>query len=124
VQPFVKRWTIETTCEESRARLGLKSPRQWPDRAIERTTPCLFGLYSGVVLLAHVLYPDGKVPVQAAAWYAKAHATFAEVLAAVRHHLWSAFRYSTSAHTPDLVDIPRSELARLAQAVCDSHGDG
>jgi hypothetical protein len=121
VQQFVKRWTIETTFEESRAHLGLETQRQWSDRAIERTTPCLFGLYSVVVLLAHALYPDGKVPVQAAAWYAKAHATFADVLAAVRHHLWSDFSYATSAHTPDLVEIPRAELARLAQAVCYAH---
>jgi hypothetical protein len=55
VQPFVKRWTIETTFEESRAHLGLETPRQWSDLAIERTTPCLFGLYSVTALLAHAL---------------------------------------------------------------------
>jgi DDE superfamily endonuclease len=121
VQQFVKRWTIETTFEESRAHLGLETQRQWSDRAIERTTPCLFGLYSMVTLLAHALYPDGKVPIRAAAWYAKGHATFADVLAAVRQHFWGDFSYSTSAHDPDLVEIPRSELARLAQAVCYSH---
>jgi DDE superfamily endonuclease len=121
VQQFVKRWTIETTFEESRAHLGLETQRQWSDRAIERTTPCLFGLYSMVALLAHALYPDGKVPIRAAAWYAKGHATFADVLAAVRQHFWGDFSYSTSAHDADLVEIPRSELARLAQAVCYSH---
>jgi hypothetical protein len=61
VQRFIKRWTIETTFEESRAHLGLETQRQWSDRAIERTTPCLFGLYSMVTLLAHALHPDGKV---------------------------------------------------------------
>jgi hypothetical protein len=121
VQQFVKRWTIEMTFEESRAHLGLETQRQWSDRAIERTTPGLFGLYSIVALLAHALYPDGKVPLRAAAWYAKEHATFADVLAAVRQHFWGDFRYSTSAHDPDLVEIPRSELARLAQAACYSH---
>jgi hypothetical protein len=121
VQQFVKRWTIETTFEESRAHLGLETQRQWSDRAIERTTPCLLGLYSVVALLAHALHPDGKVPVQTTAWYAKSHATFADVLAAVRHHLWRDFSYSTSAHDPDLIGIPRSELSRLAQAVCYAH---
>jgi hypothetical protein len=121
VQQFVQRWTIETTFEESRTHLGLETQRQWSDWAIERTTPCLFGLYSVVALLAHALHPDGKVPVQRTAWYAKSHATFADVLAAVRQHIWGTFSYSPSAHAPDLVRIPRSDLLRLAQAVCYTH---
>jgi hypothetical protein len=121
VQQFVKRWTIETTFEESRAHLGLETQRQWSDLAIERTTPCLLGLYSVTALLVHALYPEGKVPVQTTAWYAKAHATFADVLAAVRHHVWDTFSSSTSAHASDLVGIPRSELSRFVQAVCYSH---
>jgi hypothetical protein len=68
VQPFVKRWTMETTFEECRAHLGLETPQEWSDLAIERTTPCLFGLYSVTALLAHALYPDGKISVQTTAW--------------------------------------------------------
>jgi hypothetical protein len=86
VQRFIKRWAIDTTFEESRTHLGLETPRQWSDRAIERTTPGLFALDSVVTLLAHALHPDGKVPVQRTAWYAQSYATFADVLAAVRHH--------------------------------------
>jgi hypothetical protein len=37
VQQFVKRWTLETTFEENRAHLGLETPRQWSELAIERT---------------------------------------------------------------------------------------
>jgi DDE superfamily endonuclease len=118
---FIKRWTIETTFEESRAHLGLETQWQWSDRAIERTTPCLFGLYSVVALLAHALYSDGKIPIHTTAWYHKSQATFADVLAAVRRHLWGDFSYSTSAHDPDVIEIPRSELNRLAYAVFYSH---
>jgi hypothetical protein len=121
VHQFIHRWTIETTFQESRTHLGLETQRQWSDRAIERTTPCLLGLYSLVALLANALHPDGKVPVQQTAWYAKSHATFADVLAVVRQHIWSPLSYSTSAHAPDLVRIPRSDLLRLVQAVCYSH---
>ncbi len=121
VQQFIKRWTIETTFEERRAHLGLETQRQWSDRAIERTTPCLLGLYSVVTLLAHALHPDGKVPIQRAAWYPKSHATFADVLAVVRRHLWGDWSSSTSTHAPDLVGIPRSELSRLVQAVSYAH---
>ena len=121
VQQFIKRWTIETTFEESRSHLGLETQRQWSDRAIERTTPCLFGLYSVVALLAHALHPDGKIPLQRTAWYDKPQATFADVLAAVRRHLWGELSYSTSAHAPDFIGIPRSELWRLVQALCYTH---
>jgi hypothetical protein len=122
VQQFMQRWPIDTTFEESRAHLGLETPRQWSDGAIERTTPCLFGRYSVVAPLANALPLDGKVPLQRTAWYAKSHATFAEVLAAVRQHSWGTFSYSTSSHAPDLVRSPRSDRLRLAQAACDSHG--
>jgi hypothetical protein len=118
VPQFIQRWSIDTTFEERRAHLGLETQRQWSDRAIERTTPCLLGLYSVVAWLAHALYPEGKVPVQRAAWYPKNPATFAEVLATVRHQVWSDGGYSTSADAPDLVAIPRSELSRLVQVAC------
>jgi DDE superfamily endonuclease len=118
---MIKRWGVETTFEESRAHLGIETQRQWSDRAIERTTPCLFGLYSLVALFGQALSPDGEVPFRTSAWYRKREATFADVLAAVRHHLWGGFSYSTSARDPDLLEIPRCELNRLAEALCYSH---
>jgi DDE superfamily endonuclease len=121
VRRFVHRWTIETTFEESRAHLGLETQRQWSDQAIARTTPCLFGLYSVVALLAHALHPDGKIPVHRTAWYQKSQATFSDVLAVVRRHFWGTRSYSTSAHDPDLVEIPWADLSRLTQAVCYAH---
>jgi len=121
VQAFVKRWTIETTFEESRAHLGVETQRRWADRAIERTTLCLFGLYSVVALLAHALHPDGNIRVQKTTWYVKSHETFADVLAVVRQPLWGAFSYSTCARHPDKKEIARADLYRLAEAVCYSH---
>ena len=85
---FIKRWTIETTFEESRAHLGFETQRQWSDLAIERTTPCLLSLYSLVSLLAHDLYLDGRLRVRTSAWYAKQQATFSDALASsVRQYL-------------------------------------
>ena len=121
VSEMIKRWPIETTFEESRAHLGIETQRQWSERAIERTTPCLFGLYSLVALCGQALYPDAEIPIRTSAWYIKQEATFADVLAAVRRHLWGGFSYSTSARDPDLLEIPRCELNRLAEAVCYSH---
>ncbi len=117
---FMKRWCVEVTFEESRAHLGIETQRQWSDMAIERTTPCLFGLYSVVALLGRSLHPTGDIPFQQTAWYQKPQATFTDVLAAVRRHLWNNFSYSTSPQNPDVILLPRSDLARLADAVCSS----
>lgn len=115
---YMKRWPLEVTFEESRAHLGIETQRQWSDLAIERTTPCLLGLYSLVALMAQALHPDGQVPVQQTAWYPKSAPTFSDVLATVRRHLWGNFIYETSPTAPDIVLMPRDDLLRLAYAVC------
>jgi hypothetical protein len=115
---YMKRWPLEVTFEESRAHLGLETQRQWSDAAIERTTPCLLGLYSLVALFGQALHPDGQVPTQRTAWYAKPVPTFSDVLATVRRHLWGNFDYPTGSLDPDVVLIPRAVLARLAYTVC------
>jgi hypothetical protein len=118
VGSFIKRWTIEVTFEESRAHLGVETQRQWSDLAIERSTPCLLGMFSLVALFGVALHPDGKVPVQRTAWYPKSEATFSDVLAQVRRHLWGNFTFQTSPQDPDVYLVPRSHVDRLAYAVC------
>jgi DDE superfamily endonuclease len=85
---YVFRWNIEVTFEEARAHLGLETQRQWSTPAIARTTPCLLGMFSLVVLMAHALHPD-HLPTRQTAWYCKAEPTFVDALAAVRRHLWA-----------------------------------
>ena len=62
ITDFMKRWCAEVTFEGSRAYLGVETQRQWSDLAIERMTPCLFGLYSLVALLGQRLHPRGDIP--------------------------------------------------------------
>lgn len=118
VSLFIKRWTIEVTFEESRAHLGVETQRQWSDLAIERSTPCLLGMFSLVALFGQALHSDGKVPIQRTAWYHKSEATFVDVLAEVRRQLWGNFTYHTSLQHPDVCLVPRSHVERLAYAVC------
>ena len=118
VGDFMKRWSLEATFEESRAHLGVETQRQWSDLAIERTTPLLLGLYSLVTLFGHTLAPQGCLPFKQAAWYHKQTATFSDVLALVRRHLWGNFLFPTSPSDTDVVLLPRSTLAQLAHAVC------
>ncbi len=118
IRDFMKRWSLEVTFEESRAHVGIETQRQWSDRAIERSTPLLFGLSSLVTLFGQALCPDGRVPVAQAAWYRKQIATFRDVLAVVRRHLWGLLTFPTSPTDPDVVLLPRSTLERLSWAVC------
>jgi hypothetical protein len=118
VRDFMQRWSVEATCEESRAHLGIETQRQWSDLAIERTTPLLFGLYSLVALFGSALAPDGHPPHRQAAWYQKPAATFSDILALVRRRLWGDFDFPTSRSDPDVVLLPRSTLAQLAHAAC------
>ena len=116
---FIARWNIEVTFEELRAHLGFETQRQWSDKAIERTAPCLFGIFSLVVLMAKVLHPD-TLPVRRASWYRKEEATFIDALAAVRSDLWRSVNYSTSAQEADMVLIPHAALFSLLAAACYS----
>lgn len=109
---FIARWNIEVTFEEVRAHLGFETQRQWSDRAIERTTPCLLGVFSLVVLMAQVLHPE-SLPIRQAAWYSKAEATFSDALAAVRRDLWGQWNYDTSSSDDDWLLIPRQTALSL-----------
>ena len=87
---FMMRWRLEVTFQEMRRHLGFETQRQWSDLAIRRTTPALLGLFSLVALFAHrqMRQAAGALRRQAA-WYNKAHSTFADALALVRKESWA-----------------------------------
>jgi hypothetical protein len=89
VRWFVQRWQVEVTFREARDHLGVETQRQWSDKAIARTTPCLLGLFSIVTLLAARLDHRARLRVSAAAWYRKKRPTFSDTLAAVRRQIWT-----------------------------------
>lgn len=86
IEIFVLRWQLEVTFEESRRHLGIETQRQWADKAIERTTPCLYASFSLITLMAVGLAREnqGKIPIQKTAWYRKDHVTFSDALALVK----------------------------------------
>jgi hypothetical protein len=63
----VGRWNSEVTFEEARRHLGVETQRPWRRRAIERTMPCLLGLFSLVALLADALH-GAALPARQRAW--------------------------------------------------------
>jgi hypothetical protein len=115
---FVQRWQVEVTFEEVRAHLGVETQRQWSDKAIDRATPILLGLFSWITLVAHLLVERGQLSVRQAAWYVKERPTFSDALSAVRQQLWfSPAIFSMSASEPDIVKMPRSLFDRLVDTV-------
>jgi DDE superfamily endonuclease len=113
----VMRWSVEVTCEETRAHLGWETQRQWSDRAIARTTPVLLALFSLVTVFTLRLSPDGQIPVPVTAWYHKDEPTFSHCLALVRRHLWRSRYLVTSTPEAECMQFPREAFDLLIYGV-------
>ncbi len=115
---FVLRWQLEVTFQEVRAHLGVETQRQWSDRAIARTTPVLFGLFSWISLAAHMLQKECPATPRSAAWYAKSLPTFADAIALVRRDLWQASEtFPMSSGQPDITKVPAPLFNRLIESL-------
>ena len=118
---YLQRWQVEVTFQEVRAHLGVETQRQWSAAAIARTTPVLLGLFSWLILVAHRLRRERALRPRRAAWYAKTVPTFSDVLACVRHVLWTRLPLlSLSPATPDIQKLPQPPPAQLLAALCYS----
>jgi hypothetical protein len=115
---FVMRWQTEVTFQEARAHLGVETQRQWADKAIVRTTPALFGLFSIITLLAARLRAAGELPARQAAWYAKEQATFSDTLAFVRRSLWSKATFPMWSTKDESRKIPCSLCEHFLDVLC------
>ena len=122
INRFVLRWNIEVTFEETRAHLGVETQRQWSDKAIQRSTPLLMGLYSVLTLIAIKMYETKRMLIaETTSWYDKnGELTFADIIVSIRRSIWSARYFSKSENKTDLVEITeldaQSVLYQLALA--------
>ncbi len=82
---------------------------------MHRRTPCLLGLFSVVLLLAHQLSP-AHLPTRQAAWYTKREPTFVDALAAVRRHLWTEMNAPTLIRPSALANPPTPLMTILIEA--------
>ena len=119
---FVLRWNIEVTFAEARAHLGMETQRQWSDKAIARTTPCLMALFSLVCLCGIEMLKSQALPILSTAWYnKKSEATFSDILAFVRRSIWaenyfndSTFEADSSKIKPEQWESLLDQLSRAA----------
>ncbi len=118
VEWFIRRWQVEVTFEESRRHLGIETNRQWSDKAINRTTPCLFGLFSLVTIMANELSKTGKLKIRSAVWYEKEVATFSDAIGCVRQQIGEFQSFQKSETDYEVIKIPRSFLETLTDTLC------
>lgn len=118
VEWYLRRWQVEVTFEESRRHLGIETNRQFSDNAIKRTTPCLFGMFSLVAMMAEELSRGGKLKIRRAVWYEKEVATFSDAIGCVRQQIWEARSFQTSESEYEVIKIPRSFLKTLTETLC------
>lgn len=112
---FVLRWNIEVTFEESRAHLGVETQRQWSDKAIQRSTPLLMGLYSLVTLIGLKIQKTRPILIQEkTSWYDKnGELTFADIMMAVKRSILTEKYFSRSENENDLVKIAANDVNAL-----------
>jgi hypothetical protein len=117
---FARRWSVEVTLQETRVHLGVETQRQWSEKAIERTTPVLLGLFSIVTLLADRIQQQGMLLVDATAWYTKQKPTFSDAMATVRRLLWQKIDFSSSGKQTEMVKIPQPLLLHFQHILANA----
>ena len=118
VRWFVQRWQVEVTFREVRDHLGVETQRQWSDKAIARTTPCLLGLFSIVTLLGTRVGHHARLRVSATAWYHKKRPTFSDTLAAVRRQVWCDQGLFASRHSSEPAKLQPALRDGIVHALC------
>jgi hypothetical protein len=115
---FVRRWQVEVTFQEARTHLGLETQRQWSDKAIARTTPCLLAMFSIVTLMAGCVPARERRQVVETAWYRKPQPTFSDALAAVRRAIWREQAFVTSRRRSRSTKVRNALPDAWAYALC------
>jgi hypothetical protein len=118
VRWFVQRWQLEVTFREVRDHLGVETQRQWSDKAIARTTPCLLGVFSIVTLLGTRVGHPACLRVSATAWYHKKRPTFSDTLAAVRGQVWCDQGLFASRHSFEPAKLQPALRDGIVHALC------
>jgi hypothetical protein len=107
VEAYTQRWSIETTFQECREHLKLESTKCYGQQTVLRFTPCLFGLYTIVVLLYLQLPALLRLP-SMLSWRGKSTTTFADMLMCVRRVIWQQWFFQTPLTAEPFSKLPGS----------------
>jgi hypothetical protein len=107
VECYTQRWSIETTFQECRESLKLESTKGYGQQPVLRFTPCLFGLYT-IIVLFYLQLPDLLRFPTMVPWRGKSTTTFADMLTCVRRTIWQQWIFQTTTKTKPFLKLPRS----------------
>jgi hypothetical protein len=107
VEHYTQRWSIETTFQECREYLKLESSKSYSQQAVLRFTPCLFGLYTVVVLL-YLQLPRSSSTRSVVLWKGKSTVTFSDMMTCVRRALWEQWCFHTQADPQEFSKLSRA----------------
>jgi hypothetical protein len=96
VECYTQRWALETTFQECREYLKLESTKGYSQQTVLRFTPCLFGLYTLVVLL-YLPLPRPSGTLRAIFWRGTSTLTVSDMITWVRRALGEPWRFHTQA---------------------------
>jgi hypothetical protein len=116
VESYTGRWNIETTFQEMRSHLKLEKTRGWTEKTLQRTGPCLFGLYA-VIAVWYAELPARWRQQQVLTYAGKRDVTFSDAITAVRRWLWDEWVFATPEHKGAFAKIPPRLREALLQAV-------
>ena len=83
-----------------------------------RATPALVSLDAIIPLPAPLLLETGTTWVRSTAWYGKTYPTFSDALAWGRRLLWEHSHFATAQQETDMMQMPRTLLERVTEALC------
>jgi len=116
VECYTQRWSIETTFQECREYLKLESTKGYGQRTVLRVAPCLFGLYTIVVLLYRQL-PSSASTLRAIFWRGKSTVTFSDMLTCVRRAVWEQWCFHTQADAQEFSKLSPSFRETILSAL-------
>ena len=121
IEMYGARWNIETTFQEMRSHLGLETTRGWSRSTVLRMAPCLFVLYTIVVLLYDALSVNRKaspLTLPRIQWNGKHHVAFSDMIAQVRSYLWQEWVFQHVPGGQHLRKLPPTTQKLLRYGLC------
>jgi Transposase DDE domain len=107
VECYTQRWSIETTFQECREYLQLESTQGYGQATVRRCNPCVWGLYTTIVLRYRQL-PKSSSSLGAVSWKGQATVTFSDMMTCVRRALWEQWCFHTQQDPQEFSKLSRS----------------
>ena len=105
VESYTGRWSLETTFQECKEHLKSETTRGYIEKTILRVTPCLFCLYTVIVLMYYQL-PMSYHRKFYINWIGKSHITFSDIISCIRRLIWKHWVFKHPSNNVGFSKLP------------------